>query len=135
MKKIKHSGIVANIDKNIVRVEIISLSACASCKSKSMCQMSGSKEKIIDVPVPDSEKYSIGQSVNIVMQQQLGLKAVFLAYVMPFLVCIIALFGLSFAFDNELVYGGGAILATTLYFIGLKWFSDKLSKVFVWYLE
>jgi sigma-E factor negative regulatory protein RseC len=135
MKKIKHSGTVVNIGKNVVSVEIISLSACGSCKSKSMCQMSESKEKLIDVAVSNPEHYSVGESVNIEMQEQLGLKAVFLAYVMSFFVCIIALFGLSLVFDNELVYGGGAILAAALYFIGLKRFSDKLSKVFVWYLE
>jgi len=135
MKKVKHAGTVVNIDKNIVAVEIISLSACATCKSKSMCNMSESKEKIIDVSVVDPENYAVGQSVNIVMQEQLGLKAVFLAYVMPFLVCIAALFGLSLISNSELVYGGGAIVAAALYYLALKQFSDKLSKEFVWYLE
>ena len=135
MKKVKHAGTVVNIDKNIVAVEIISLSACATCKSKSMCNMSESKEKIIDVSVVDPENYAVGQSVNIVMQEQLGLKAVFLAYVMPFLVCIAALFGLSLISNNELIYGGGAVVAAALYYLALKQFSDKLSKEFVWYLE
>ena len=135
MKKVKHSGTIVNIDKNIVKVEIISLSACASCKSKSMCQMSGSKEKLIEVAVSNPEIYSVGEAVNIVMQEQLGLKAVFLAYVMPFFVCIAALFSLSLISDNELIYGGGAILAAGLYFVGLKQFSNRLSKEFVWYLE
>ena len=135
MKKIKHEGTVVSIDKNIVKVEITSLSACASCKSKALCQMSTSKEKWIDVSVLNPEIYSIGQSVNIVMQEQLGLKAVFWAYVMPFFVCISALFGLSLIFDNELIYGGGAIVAAVLYYWGLKLFSSRLSKEFVWYLE
>jgi sigma-E factor negative regulatory protein RseC len=135
MKKVKHAGTVVSISENIVTVEIISLSACATCKSKSLCQMSESKDKLIDVPVFDVKNYSIGDSVNIVMQEQLGLKAVFLAYVMPFLVCIVALFGLSLIFDHELIYGGGSILAAVLYFIGLKQFSKRLAKAFVWYLE
>ncbi|MDR0437095.1 MAG: SoxR reducing system RseC family protein [Bacteroidales bacterium] len=135
MKKVKHSGTIVNIDKNTVSVEIISLSACASCKSKSLCQMSESKEKQIEVSVSNPESYSVGQSVNIVMQEQLGLKAVFLAYVMPFLVCITALFGLSLIFDSELIYGGGAVFAAAFYYLGLKQFSNKLAKEFVWYLE
>ena len=135
MKKIKHEGTVVSIDKNSVRVEIISLSACASCKSKTLCQMSNSKDKNIDVSVVDPENYAIGQTVNIVMQEQLGLKAVFLAYVMPLLVCIVALFGLSQIFNHELIYGGGAILAAVLYYWGLRLFSEKLAKEFVWYLE
>jgi sigma-E factor negative regulatory protein RseC len=135
MKKIKHSGAVASIDKNVVKIEIISQSACASCKSKSMCQMSESKEKIIDVSVFDPEKYSVGDSVNIVMQEQLGLKAVFLAYVMPFLVCVITLFGLSLVFDSELICGGSSILAAALYYLILKQFSEKFTREFVWYLE
>jgi sigma-E factor negative regulatory protein RseC len=134
-KKIKHAGTIVNIEKNLISVEIISLSACASCKSKSMCQMSESKDKIIETTVENPESYHIGESVNIVMQEQLGLKAVFWAYIMPFLVCIVALFGLSLFFDNELVYGGGAIAAAGLYYLVLKQFSDKLSKEFVWYLE
>ena len=135
MNKVKHEGTIVNIDQNNVQVEIIAHSVCASCKSKSLCQMSDSKDKIIDVRVVDSKNYSIGQSVNIVMQEQMGLKAVFWAYVMPFLVCIIALFGLSLIFDSELVYGTGAILAAALYYFILKQFSDRLSKEFVWYLE
>ncbi|MCL2027014.1 MAG: SoxR reducing system RseC family protein [Bacteroidales bacterium] len=135
MKNIKHAGTVVNIDKHVVKVEFISLSACASCKSKSMCTMSERKEKIIEVPVENPEKYTIGESVNIVMQEQLGLKAVFWAYVMPFLVCIIALFGLSLVFEHELIYGTGAICAATLYYVVLKRFSGKLSKEFVWHLE
>jgi len=135
MKKVKHAGTVVNIDKNNVSVEIISLSACASCKSKNMCNMSESKEKIIEVLVTDPENYTVGQTVNIVMQERMGLKAVFLAYMMPFFVCIITLFGLSMVSNNELVYGGGSILAAALYYLILKLFSDKLSNEFVWYLE
>jgi len=135
MNRVKHGGTVAKIDKNKVFVEIISLSACASCKSKNMCNMSESKEKLIEVEIPNPENYAVGQSVNIVMQESLGLKAVFLAYVMPFIVCMTALFGLSFVFENELIYGIGAVLAAALYYFTLKQFSDKLSKEFVWYLE
>jgi sigma-E factor negative regulatory protein RseC len=135
MKKIKHSGIIVNIDKNVVFVEIVSLSACASCKSKSMCEISGNKEKIIEVSVQNPEKYHIEEPVSIVMQEQLGLKAVLLAYVMPLLVCLVALFGLSAISNSELIYGGGAILAAALYYLALRQFSDKLSKEFVWYLE
>ncbi len=135
MKKIKHSGTIYNIHKNAVTVEIVSLSACASCNAKNMCQMSESKEKHIDVPVVNPEKYTVGQAVNVVMQEHLGLKATLWAYVMPFLVCIVALFCLSLISNNELIYGGGALLATGLYFFGLKLFSGKLSKEFVWHLE
>lgn len=135
MNKIKHGGTVVKIDKNLISVKIVSLSACASCKSKGMCSMSNSKEKIIEVQTPNPENYTVGQSVNIVMQEFLGLKAVFWAYVMPFLVCVGALFGLSFVFENELIYGIGAVLAAALYYFTLKLFSDKFSKEFVWYLE
>ena len=97
--------------------------------------MSESKEKLIEVETPNPENYAVGQSVNIVMQESLGLKAVFLAYVMPFIVCMVTLFGLSFVFENELIYGIGAVLAAALYYFTLKQFSDRLSKEFVWYLE
>ena len=135
MKKVKHEGHIKQIIDKRTFVEIISLSACASCKSKNMCNMSESKEKIIEVLVTDPENYTVGQTVNIVMQERMGLKAVFLAYMMPFFVCIITLFGLSMVSNNELVYGGGSILAAALYYLILKLFSDKLSNEFVWYLE
>jgi len=97
--------------------------------------MSNSTEKIIDVPTLNPENYAVGQDVNIVMRESLGMKAVFLAYVMPFLVCMAALFGLSFVFESELVYGVGAVAAAALYYITLRKFSDKISKEFVWHLE
>jgi sigma-E factor negative regulatory protein RseC len=100
-----------------------------------MCQVSEGKERFIEVPVHNPEKYSVGQDVNIVMQESLGLKAVFLAYIMPLVVCLVVMFGLSLIYDNELIFGGGAILAAVLYFLGLRRFTEKLEKVFVWYLE
>ena len=135
MKKIKHPGTIVNMGNNVATVEIISHSACATCKSKAMCQMSESKEKLVDVAIADAASYSVGQEVNIVMQEALGLKAVFWAYVMPFLVCVVALFGLSLVSESEWVYGGGGLLAAALYFVGLMRFSERLGRVFVWYLE
>ena len=46
---IKHLGIVESIDGSHVRVKILQSSACSSCSAKSHCNVSETKEKIIDI--------------------------------------------------------------------------------------
>lgn len=133
--KIYHSGIIKNIEDKSVEVEIVASSACSSCESKSLCRVSEQERKLIRVSVLDSKSYEIGQTVNIAMEDQIGLTAVFWAYIAPFLVCIATLFGLSVILKHELVLGIGTLMAVALYFAGLKIFSKKLTRTLSWYLE
>ena len=56
---IVHRGVIESIDESIVKVSIMAISACASCKAKGMCGTSEMQEKIIEVH-NNKQTYSIG---------------------------------------------------------------------------
>ncbi len=89
---ITHPGIVQSIENNRVQVMILAESACVSCKAKSVCSVSEMKEKVIDVIKEPGRDYKIGERVNVIMQKSLGPKAIFLGYLLPFLIVVSILF-------------------------------------------
>ena len=76
-----------------VRVRIVQTSACASCKIASHCNATEQKEKVIDVfDSQASEVYKRGDNVVIMISQRVGMNAVLVGFVLPFLVLVLALF-------------------------------------------
>lgn len=47
MERIIHKGIIKSVERGRLLVEIVSDSACASCKAKGACGASESVEKIV----------------------------------------------------------------------------------------
>jgi len=102
---ITHQGIVENIDDTHVFVRIIQTSACVSCSVKGHCLAADSKEKILEINAPQSS-YKVGDSVTVLGQTSLGMKAVLLAFFIPFLILVISLFICMSVLDgNELLSG------------------------------
>ena len=91
VNSIKHLGIVENINGSRLKVRIVQSSACSSCSVKGHCSASETKEKIIDVYNKNGVPCQIGERVMIVGTTSMGMKAVFLAFVLPFVVLLLAL--------------------------------------------
>ncbi|MDR0939061.1 MAG: SoxR reducing system RseC family protein [Mediterranea sp.] len=90
--EITHSGIVENIEGSHLSVRIIQTSACSACSVKGYCSSADSKEKIIDITDAHPSAYQVGESVTIVGRTSMGLRAVALAFVFPFVLLITCLF-------------------------------------------
>ncbi len=88
---IKHPGVVENISGSHISVRIVQTSACASCSAKGHCASSDSKEKIIDV-IDSSGQYNIGDQVVVIGETSMGMQAVLLAFVLPFVMLLLSLF-------------------------------------------
>ncbi len=99
---IKHLGIVENIQGAHLSVRIIQTSACAACSAKGHCSSADSKDKIIDITDTEAASFQIGERVMVVGEMSMGMKAVALAFILPFLLLIVALFAFMAAMDNEL---------------------------------
>lgn len=99
---IKHQGIVENIDGSHIRVRIVQSSACAACSVKGHCSSADTKEKVVDVITEQATSYRIGEQVMVVGELSMGMKAVLLAFVIPFLILVISLFILMTLWENEL---------------------------------
>lgn len=89
---ITHKGRIKQIDKTCVQVQIMQASACSACEAKSLCHSAESKEKTIEVEVPDASDFEVGQEVILVGTLSQGLKAVFYAYVIPLILMLAVLF-------------------------------------------
>ena len=82
-KPIEHVGVVKAIEGDMIRVQIVAASACASCAARSACGMSESTEKEIEVHTREASSYTVGERCVVSVERAAGLKAVVLAYCMP----------------------------------------------------
>lgn len=127
---VRHRGEVLNIEGDYVQVKILQAGACAGCQARSMCSAAESKEKLIDAQMMGGEKVSVGDSVEVMVQEKLGWKAILLAYVLPFFVLIGTLGVLSVCWGNEVGSGLVALAAVGVYYLVLFGFRRKLNKEF-----
>ncbi|MBP5476441.1 MAG: SoxR reducing system RseC family protein [Paludibacteraceae bacterium] len=126
---IRHIGVVTAVDGSNVRVRIEQASACSGCRAKGFCASAEAQEKFIDCTA-EGETFQTGEQVEVLVREQLGMKAVLLAYVLPFVVIIVTLAFLSQYMNNEAVTGTVALAAAAGYFLILAFASKKLKKVF-----
>lgn len=132
---IKHTGIIKQIEGTLISVEIEVASACADCHAKQMCNLSNRKEKIIEVRDHNPNRFHTGQEVEVCMQAEMGVKAVFWAYGMSFIILLLSLFAGTKLFEKEIYAGLFAILLTALYYFVLKLFSPVFEKKFTFYIN
>jgi len=122
---IEHSGVVQHIDGKHIRVQIVQDSACGGCHAKSTCAAADMKDKYVDVEV-DNTDLKPGDSVILYGRSSMGLLAVLLAFVVPFLLILSTLFVLKSMTDNEALSGTLALAVLVPYFIILSFFNQKL---------
>ena len=142
---IKHDGIIIALNGDgTALVRIVQTSACAACKAKAMCASAESAEKEMTVQLTvDSLQLTVGDAVEVMVQQKMGWKAVVLAYLLPFFVMLAVMFignELLAIGDGQLAMGDGAkreavlgtvaLCAMAVYYLVLGMFKDKLQKEF-----
>lgn len=128
-EEIKHSGIITRIENNIVYVEILAKSACASCRLNKVCGSDDLKEKIIEVANTE-EEYTIGENVDVCISEKMGFKALFYGYLFPFFVVLATLL-ICYAFTNkEGLSGILSIASLAPYYLILSRFRKKLKNTF-----
>ena len=116
---LEHKGIVLSINGERIDVYILSESACATCKVKSACGMSETEEKVVSIFTHDAPAYREGEQVVVSVTRNMGLRAVFLAYVVPFLVLLVSLLILLEAGLSEAAAGLISLGVLALYYIVL----------------
>ena len=132
---IKHRGIVEKVEGAHVVVRIVQTSACAACSAKGLCNASESKEKQIDVFEPGAS-YRIGEEVVLCGSTSMGMRAVFLAFGIPMLLLLFALFVTMRVTDGDaLVSSLVALLAIVPYYLVIYYMKDKLNRTFSFTIE
>lgn len=133
--EIRHEGRVISVGPVQTKVEILAQTACAACHAKSVCGASAGESRVITVRRDDDGSIVPGDSVNVIIRQGQGFKAVFIAYLIPLFILLVLLLTLPMFFENELVAGLGALGFVALYYMVLAQFRDRLNSGFVFTVE
>lgn len=134
---IKHTGTVESIEGSHIRVRIVQTSACASCAAHQYCNSSESKEKIVDVTDRQAAATCrVGQEVELVGTTSMGMKAVFLAFGVPFVVLVAVLYGtIRLTGGDEVVSALASLASLVIYYLILYMYREKLRKKFTFKLK
>ena len=132
---IKHRGIVEKIEGSHVVVRIVQTSACSACSAKGLCNASESKEKQIDV-YEVNPSYRIGEEVVLCGSTSMGMRAVLLAFGIPVLLLLAALFVTMRVTDGDALLSSiVALLAVIPYYLVIYLMKNKMNKTFSFVIE
>ena len=137
MKKneITHRGKIVEMAPDFTTIEIIASSACSSCHAKSLCGMSEDQEKLIMLATDPYAAHKVGDEVEVCTKMTMGLKAVWISYVIPLAVLMILILSLSGVFENEALRGLAAIAGVGVYYFVIWLFRDRLKNEFTFYIK
>ncbi len=131
-RSIEHIGVVQSMSERHVSVLIEQQSACAGCHAKSACMAADKSEKLIDA-IPVDVNIGVGDSVIVFALKKLGMKAVMLIYVIPFLLMLLSMIVADRFTDNELIMGGVSIGVLIPHYLILAACKKKINKEFQFY--
>ncbi|MGM9734917.1 MAG: SoxR reducing system RseC family protein [Candidatus Cryptobacteroides sp.] len=133
--EIAHDGRITDVNPDFTTVEIMVSSACSGCHAKGLCGMSEEKDKVIMVPTDPYTVYSVGQEVLVMTKKSMGLKAVWISYVIPLAILLILILSLSSVIGNEAFTGLVAIAGVAIYYFVIWLLRDRLRNEFVFYIK
>lgn len=130
---IRHEGIVESIGTECCSVRILQASACSSCSARQFCRSSESKEKLIEVK-GHYPTLQVGDKVTLIGSVHQGLRASVLAYIVPLILMLIALY-LGTRLGGDGIGALAALIVLVLYYGVLYLLRDKLGKQFSFKIE
>jgi len=128
---ITHSGIIKMVDERYYYISIVSQKACSNCYSKGICSITDMNDQIIEVPRKQNSNRKVGDEVEVLMKKSLGVKAVFLGYILPFILLLTTLILTYNISENEGFAGIAAIFILIPYYLVLYILKDRLKSTFV----
>ena len=123
-----HSGVISKITGDSVIVSLEQNIHCESCRAKASCGISESNTKDIEIQNPN-ESFNVNETVTVVLKKTLGLKAVFWAYVFPFILMFVSLV-LTSLFLKEWLAGVVSLLILIPYYLTLYLLKNTLKSAF-----
>ncbi len=125
---VRHSGVISKITDGIITVSLEGNINCEACNAKAACGVSESNSKEITI-VNTDRSYQLNEGVDVIMQKELGLKAVFWAYIFPFILVFTVLI-ISSNFLKEWIAGLLSLFLLIPYYIILNLFNNSFKRIF-----
>lgn len=97
--------------------------------------MTEEKEKVIMVPTDPYASHKVGDEVEVMTKMSMGLKAVWISYVVPLAVLMILILTLSTVLESQVVCGLSAIGGVALYYFVIWLLRDRLQNEFTFYIR
>lgn len=127
-KSILHDGVVTKITDDIITISLNGNINCEGCKAKMACGASESTDKEIEV-FNDFSNLQLNENVAVALNKSLGLRAVFFAYVLPFIIMLSVLL-ISSTFVKEWLAGILSILVLFPYYSILYLMKNSFKETF-----
>ncbi|MBT8178035.1 MAG: SoxR reducing system RseC family protein [Flavobacteriaceae bacterium] len=123
-----HSGVVSEIHGRSIIVSLDKDVHCESCSAKGACGVSDSTTKEVEI-IDSQESFALNEPVKVILKKDLGQKAVFWAYIFPFLLMLLTLVTASLFFA-EWIAGLLALLILIPYYTAVYAFKNYFRKTF-----
>lgn len=133
--EIKHKAKVLEMTPDFTTVEIVVSSACSECHAKGLCGISEEEQKVISLPTDPYATYNVGDEVELCTKRTMGMKAVWISYVIPLIILMILILSLSAVFHSEVVTGLASVGGVALYYLVIWLLRDRLNNEFVFYIK
>ena len=125
---VRHDGVISKISKNKVTVALKGNINCDACNAKAICGASESSAKEIEVENV-SQTMALNENVTVLLKKSLALRAVFFAYVFPFILLLGTLLITSYYYE-EWIAGLLALAVLIPYFTILYALRNSFKKEF-----
>ena len=123
-----HSGVVSRINGRSIIVALDKNIHCESCRAKGACGVSDSANKEVEI-IDADRAFKLNDPVEVTLKKNLGHKAVFWAYILPFIIMLSTLLLMSF-FVEEWMAGLVSLLVLVPYFAIVYALKDYFKKTF-----
>jgi len=128
-------GIIRAIHGDQLEVEITISSACSECHAKSICIPTDHKRETVIADNLYGEEFEVGERVQLLLKGSAGNKAVVLAYLLPFVVLMVVLFGTYAITKSELAGVIASVICVIIYYFILKTQNKKIENKFQFYVK
>ena len=125
---VKHEGVVSKITNDVVTISLKGNINCEACNAKAACGVSESNSKEIEIS-NSTQPLKLNENVEVLLKKNLGLKAVFWAYVFPFILLLTVLLIASTLFQ-EWIAGLLSIAVLIPYYFMLYVLRSTFKKAF-----
>lgn len=120
-------GVVTAVHGNTADIEIIQMSACASCHIRALCVAGESAPRTVQAPADGA--LHPGMSVVLSMDERMGWLGVLVGFVLPLILVVATLFALRGVVPREEVAGLIALGALVPYYGAVHHFRGYFDRV------
>jgi sigma-E factor negative regulatory protein RseC len=126
---VEQQGIIEEITGKTIKVRIHPDALCGKCSARGICILSDESGKVIEAE-DVSNNVKTGDRVKVIISRSMGNKAVYLGYLIPFILLISSLIVLNAFKLKEWLSGSLSIIIVLSYYIVLYLFRERLKRTF-----